>query len=105
MRQGDQAKFTVKKYLKKRYDQEFGTCTATVWKYAAKEECIYFILENEELTSLSLDIIYGCEISSKDEKATCTGRIKERYYNENGKMFKFEIENGFYKINLNSVDK
>lgn len=105
MRKGDQAKLTIKKYLRKGYEKEYGTCAVTVWKYDSKEECIYFILENEELLNVSLDIIYGCEIFTADEIVSCTGRIKERYYNENGKMLKFEIENGFYKINLNSVDK
>ena len=105
MRKGDQAKLTIKKYLRKCYEKEYSACTATVWKYDSKEGYIYFVLENEELINVSLDIIYGCEIFTADEIVSCTGRIKERYYNENGKRLKFEIENGFYKINLNSVDK
>ena len=105
MRQGNHAKLTVKKYLQKGYEKEYGSCEAIVWKYNAKEECIYFILENEELINVSLDIIYGCEICSGEEKISCTGRVKERYYNEQGKILRFEIENGFYKINVNSVDK
>ena len=105
MRQGDKAQLFVKKYLRKGYDKEYGTCHVSVWKYEAREACIYFILENEELTDVSLDIIYGCDICSEGEKTSCTGRVKERYYNELGKILKFEIENGFYKITLNSVDK
>ena len=105
MKKGDRAALIIKKYLRKGYDKEYANCEVRVWKYNAKEECIYFILENEELVNVSLDIIYGCEIFSKDETTSCTGRVKERYYNEYGKMLKFEIENGFYKININSVDK
>ena len=105
MRKGDLAKLSVKKYLRKAYDKDYGSCEVTLWKYDEKEECIYFILGNEELIQVSLDIIYECEIFSKSEILSCTGRVKERYYGEQGKILKFEIENGFYKISLNSVDK
>ena len=99
MKQGDRVQLTIKKYLKKDYTKEYGTCFGTVLRYNAKEECIYFLLENEELTRVSLDIIYRCEIVSEEEILICTGRVKERYYHEAGKVLKFEIENGF------SVDK
>lgn len=99
MRQGDRAQLTVKKYLKRDYTKEYETCSGSVLRYDTKEECIYFLLENEELNNVSLDIIYRCEIISADEVLTCTGRVKERYYHELGKVLKFEIENGF------SVDK
>jgi len=96
MKKGDRARFTVKKCLRKGYEKEYGDFWVSVWKYDAKEECIYFILEDEELINVSLDIIYGCEIFSGDKKISCTGRVKERYYNEYGKIVKFEIENGFF---------
>ena len=48
---------------------------------------------------------YECVIQTEKEQLHCTGRIKERYYGMAGKTFKFEIENGFYKINLKQVDK
>ncbi len=99
MKQGDRVQLTVKKYLKKDYSKEYGSCSGTVLHYNTKEECIYFLLENEELTNVSLDIIYQCEITSSKERLSCTGRVKERYYHESGKVLKFEIENGF------SVDK
>ena len=99
MKQGDQVQLTIKKYLKKNYTKEYSTCAGTVLRYAAKEECIYFLLEKQELTDVSLDIIYQCDIISAEEKLSCTGRVKERYYHESGKVLKFEIENGF------SVDK
>ena len=99
MKQGDRVQLTVKKYLKKEYTREYGACTGRVLNYNAKEECIYFLLENEELTNVSLDIIYQCDITSTEKLLSCTGRVKERYYHESGKVLKFEIENGF------SVDK
>ena len=105
MKQGDKARLVVKKHLRKEYMKSYGDLEGTVVRYDAKEACVYLILENEELTSASLDIIYGCEVISENEKLTFTGRIKERYYNELGKILKVEIENGFYKISINSVDK
>ena len=105
MKQGDKAQLVVKKHLRKEYIKTYGDLEGTVIRYDAKEACVYLILENEELTAASLDIIYGCEVLSEEEKVTFTGRIKERYYNELGKVLKVEIENGFYKISINRVDK
>ncbi len=105
MKQGDRFQLVVEKYLQKDHTKEYGECAGTVWRYDAKEACIYFLLEKQALSSVSLDIIYRCEIHSADEILTCTGRVIERYYHEKGKILKFEIENGFYKINLNCIDK
>ena len=41
MRKGDQAKLTIKKYLRKCYEKEYSACTATVWKYDSKEGYVY----------------------------------------------------------------
>ena len=105
MKQGDKARLVVKKHLRKEYMKTYGDLEGTVIRYEEKEACIYLLLEKEELTNASLDIIYGCEVISEAEKLTFTGRIKERYYNELGKVLKVEIENGFYKISINLVDK
>ena len=105
MKQGDKARLKVKKHLRKEFMKSYGDLDATVWKYDSKEGCMYLILNQDELPSVSLDIIYGCEILSEGEKLTFTGRVKERYYNELGKVLKVEIENGFYKISINAVDK
>ena len=105
MKQGDKARLVVKKHLRKEYMKTYGDLEGTVIRYEEKEACIYLLLEKEELTNASLDIIYGCEVISEEEKLTFTGRIKERYYNELGKVLKVEIENGFYKISINLVDK
>ena len=77
----------------------------TVFGYDAKQECIYLVLESDKLPTISLDAIYECRIDEGESLALCTGRVKERYENLWGKTLRFQIENGFYKINLKSVDK
>ncbi len=105
MKQGTGAKLKMKKNLHKNavIDQKMYFCK--VLRYDAKWECIYLVLENDLLSTLSLDAIYECSIEKTGECIACTGRIRERYANEFGNILKFEIENGFYKINLKSVDK
>ena len=105
MRKGDNVELKMKKVLSMSgiLDEHIQICN--LLKYDEKQECLYFILQFGELTDLSLDAIYDCAIKSAEEQISCTGRIKERYQGEEGKTVKFEIENGFYKINLKSVDK
>ena len=74
-------------------------------RYDSRKECLYLLVDSAELTDFSLDAIYFCEMQSGDEVLQCTGRIKERYQQSAGKILKIEIENGFYKINIKSVDK
>lgn len=73
--------------------------------YNQWEERFYLLLKNEELTDVSLDAIYECSIAHGDGHILSMGRIKERYLDEHGKMLVFQIENGFYKNTIKSVDK
>ena len=76
-----------------------------VLRHDVKQDCIYLVLENDLLPVISLDAIYEYRIQEDENVVVCTGRVKERFYNEFGKNIKFEIENGFYKISVKSVDK
>lgn len=100
MRRGDSATLYMKKTLRAGDRLDEGIYSGEVLRYDEKKECIYFRLEPGKLTELSLDAIYECKIETEKERLNCTGRIKERYCGAAGKIFKFEIENGFYKINL-----
>lgn len=100
MRKGDSAVLCMKKTLRVGDVLAEGVYAGKVLQYDEKEECIYFQLESGNLTELSLDAIYECNIQTEKGQLNCTGRIKERYRGIAGKTFKFEIENGFYKINL-----
>lgn len=87
-----------------------GTLDETVYscellRYDSKKECLYLLVQAADLTAFSLDAIYFCEMQSGTEVLQCTGRIRERYCQKAGKTLKFEIENGFYKINVKLVDK
>ena len=105
MRRGDLAELRVKKVLLSGSVAEDLMYTCKVLNFNEKEESIYLLLEASELEELSLDNIYECSIKSKDLITKCTGRIKERYIGPEGKKVRFQIENGFYKISVKSVDK
>ena len=99
MQKGNSATLYMKKVLRVGDTLSESAHVGVVLQYDEKEECIYFLLESGKLTELSLDAIYECKIQTEKEQLHCTGRIKERYRGMAGKTFKFEIENGFYKIN------
>ena len=105
MKTGDKAVLTMKKVLLANTELDEKNYLCKVLRYEPKQECIYLVLENDLLPALSLDAIYECSIEETEDCIVCTGRIRERYINEFGNILKFEIENGFYKISLKSVDK
>lgn len=74
-------------------------------RYDKKHEALYLTVASEELNFFSLDAVYDCKMKSGEEILRCTGRVKERYCQQDGNTIKFEIENGFYKINIKMVDK
>lgn len=100
MKKGNHVELHLKKMLCIGAVLNEQTHIATVWEYDEKKECIFLLLETGKLTDLSLDAIYDCKIQTEEGGFSCTGRITERYCGAAGKIFKFEIENGFYKINL-----
>lgn len=69
-----------------------------VFKYDPEEDNIYLELKEDELTEISLDAKYRCYISTRTELLYCTGVVKERYCQEDRKILKFWIENGFYNV-------
>ena len=74
-------------------------------RYDGKRESLYFEVGAAELTDFTLDAIYDCKLQAGTEVLECAGRIKERYCQGNKKILKFEIKNGFCKINIKLVDK
>ena len=100
MRKGDIATLYMKKALQTEANLDERVYSGIVLQYDENKECIYIRLEAGQLTDLSLDAIYKCKIQGENERVECTGRIKERYCGMAGKTFRFEIENGFYKISL-----
>ena len=76
-------------------------CQCEIVRYDEEQERIYLLLLSADLPAISLDGTYECKIIDKREVITCTGRIIERYLDKNGKEMVFQIENGFYKNNLN----
>ena len=105
MKTGDKVVLTMKNTLLANEQLDEKNYLCEVLRYEPKRECIYLVLENDLLPTISLDAVYQCKIAEEDGECICTGRIKERYYNEYGKILVLEIGNGFYKISVKSVDK
>jgi len=105
MKTGDKVVLTMRKTLLANEQLDEKNYLCEVLRYEPKNECIYLVLENDLLPVISLDAVYECKIVEGEEERICTGRIKERFYNEYGKILVLEIENGFYKISVKSVDK
>lgn len=73
----------------------------TVSMYDPKTECIYLNLEELDLSKISLDAVYRCTIFLEEEATECMGRVRERFLGKSGNILILQIENGFYKININ----
>ena len=105
MKKGDAVVLIMKKMLFAGENLDEKKYACKVFQYDTKREVIFLELENDDLPAISLDAIYECNIKEDNHLTVCTGRIGERYHNQHGKIIKLEINNGFYKINLKSVDK
>ncbi len=104
MKRGEQATIKMQKTLlvgtnidKKEYPCE-------VLRYDVQTECLSLIVKGGNLANISLDAFYECSVKSK-EPICCIGQVKERYCEGAEAVIKLQIKNGFYKININSVDK
>lgn len=105
MKKGDVVTLNMQQKLRIGEIPEERIYTGSVLCYSEKQECIYIQVLSECLTEFSLDAIYRCQVQTEGETLECTGRILERYHGEAGKIMKFQIKTGFYKINLKYVDK
>ena len=105
MKTGDKVLLEMKKNLcvgKTTVQMVYG---GNVLTYDEQKERLYIELTNTSLENISLDGFYECQIYMREETYSCTGVIEERYCGKQGNTIKFKIKNGFYKINVKSVDK
>ena len=105
MKRGDLAELKMKKVLCAEEELRESSYQCRVLEMDNVREFLYILLDGGELEDLSLDGIYHCKVKNAEGEESCTVRIKERYLGPEGKTVKMKIENGFYKINLKSVDK
>lgn len=105
MKKVDRVEIKMQKTLREGLKLDDTVYSCDFLRYDGRRECLYLLVNSAELTAFSLDAIYFCEMQSGTEILQCTGRVKERYSQKSGKILKIEIENGFYKINIKSVDK
>lgn len=73
----------------------------TVLMYDEENECIYLNPGECDLSQISLDAPYVCTIEEECGKTSCVGTVRERFQGKNGNVILLQIENGFYKININ----
>lgn len=102
---GNMAKIQMEKVLRMQDKINENEYDCQVLEYNEKEERLTFLLRSGSLEQLNLDAVYQCRIQQNEECYVCQGTIRERFLDERGKVFVVSIENGFYKINLKSVDK
>ena len=100
MKQGERVEIQMQKALGIDGKKDDCTYIGEVIRYDSAGESLYFVLTSAELTALSLDAVYECKIYREKKGLACMGKIRERYCSKAGKTVKFEIKNGFYKINI-----
>lgn len=66
---------------------------------------LILLLRKGELSDIRLSARYSCCIHCGDEGICCSGEVSRRYRGEKGNIVEFLIQKGFYKININCVDK
>ena len=100
MKQGNVTKLTMIKPLcaGQMLDEKAYECE--LLSYDRQQEMISVILKEGELRQLSLDAIYECQIYTEDAAFSCTGKIVERFCDQQGNNIKLQVKNGFYKISI-----
>ena len=99
MNERKQATIKMKKALKRDVKLSTYTYECIVYQYEEKTESIYLKV-NCPLTDLSLDAIYECKVQGDKAEVTMTGRMVERYENQDGNIVRIHIETGFYKNSI-----
>ena len=105
MYKGKQACLCMKKNMHKDKEVDNREYKCIVQEYNPTQECFYLQLLTGELTDIDLDGVYTCDIVDEIEQVSCSGNVVERFHAVPGKIVKFRIKNGFYKISVNKVDK
>ncbi len=59
---------------------------------------LQILIDDEQLSKISLDAKYQCTIKMENENLRCEGVITDRFQGECGSTITFRIENGFYKL-------
>lgn len=81
------------------FDEKVYSCE--IIRHDEEEECIGLLLQEAKLPVISLDGVYECIIAGPEETLACRGKIIERFRDKRGNILVFQIENGFYKNNIN----
>lgn len=96
MEKGDKVRVRMQRVLHPEVVMDEAGYECEILRYDSKDERIYLLLKEAALRDISLDAVYSCVILGKDETEKLTGRMKERYISEAGKVLELQIENGIY---------
>ena len=97
MRKGDVAYIRMHKPLVVGNVLDEKVLMGNITEYDEEREYMYVQVQTKALEDMSLDAIYECGVKEDGEVVSFTGRIRERYLGEDGKIIRIQIENGFYK--------
>ena len=86
MYEGKKAELEMKKAILAGGIWESKVFQCKILAYHAEEERVYLLLEDDSLADIVLDAVYECRIETGTTWHGSEGRIKERYYNEHGKI-------------------
>lgn len=105
MYEGNFVKLKLKSAMDGSYVSANRVHDCQVLSFDEEKDRFIFLLRKGELSDIRLSAIYECRIHCEDGGICCIGEVDRRYRGERGNIIEFYIRKGFYKININSVDK
>jgi len=96
MFEGNVVELKMEKLLLEREEMDMKRYRAGAIMYDESNESVYLKLEEGELTDLSLDAVYECQLFMEEETVLWSGVITKRYCSNVGKMLYMKIISGFF---------
>ena len=97
MFEGNVVELKMEKQLLEHEEMDLKVYHAEAIKYDESNENVYLKLEEGELTELSLDAVYQCQLHMETETVLWSGVISKRYCSAKGKMLYMKITSGFFE--------
>ena len=101
MYEGCPVELQMIKMIREGVEGDKQTYFCEILEHDQEKEYLYLLLMEASLDLISLDGVYECRILDDDNNVSCHGMVKERFRDKQGNLLVFQIENGFYKNNLN----
>ena len=101
MYEGCPVELQIIKMIREGVEEDKQTYFCEILEHDPEKEYLYLLLMEASLDMISMDGVYECRILDDENKVSCHGMVKERFRDKRGNLLVFQIENGFYKNNLN----